>query len=55
MDAKLLEALKTIKKECKKHFSCTDCPMYSRLDDEECIFEIKDPSELKLEPRITYF
>ncbi len=37
MDEKLLEALKTIKAECQRHYDdCAECPLYS-YDNKCCI------------------
>ena len=38
--SKLYKALKTIKKECKKHDSCVYCNLFSEND--ECLFELND-------------
>lgn len=48
IDDKLLDALKVIKKECRKHRECNGCPM--ALDD--CCMLEREPAEWKIEPRI---
>jgi hypothetical protein len=53
MDDKLLEALKVIKEECKKHDSCSTCPMSVRGD--ACGIDDSSPNDWKLVPRTTYF
>ena len=50
IDDDLLNALKVIKKECKKHQDCEGCPLVSVTGD-SCIVE-DAPGGWNLEPRI---
>lgn len=53
MDDKLLEALKCIKEECKKHNSCSTCPM--SVIGNECGVNDSTPADWELVPRTVYF
>ena len=43
---KLRKAIKTIKKECKKHSLCATCPL--RQDEHYCAIQVTSPDTYKL-------
>lgn len=47
----LLEALKTIRKECKNHDKCAVCPMHDKDRPDQCgiTYGVVNPSEWGLE------
>lgn len=53
MDDKLLEALKVIKEECKKHDNCKMCALSKSHN--ECGVNDSSPDEWVLVPRTVYF
>ena len=41
----LLHSLENIRKECKKHKKCEDCPLRSSLNDTDCELVRKIPNQ----------
>lgn len=53
MNEELLNALKLIKEECKKHTRCEGCPLVNSCD--ECGISEETPRHWLLQERVVYF